>query len=256
MCTLLRWSLLGIALLVCGGILLIQGAVAGEDAALLTIKVSIIDSRERGQHYQGEPLYVDVVLRRPEGTKPELDTLRLGTEKDPWNSHVAIRLCKIDETPPSKETQAKSVPVEGISIKPWDMMGPAGQELQAIGVVRASWAVDPLSTATLAAGKYRVEVSLDTRGRKETEPKSFQGKCQADSDVITINESKDINAKSEILAAQGRYLMFSGRFEEAIQVYSEALKVNPAKGDVHCNLGRAQELKGDIGSAIKNTELM
>ena len=227
-----------------------QACALGAEEASLELTVRVIDRRERGHHYRGEPLSVRVTLGRLRSGTPQPDTSRLGTEKDPWFNHVAFYLYRIEERTTPDGTQAELVPVKQVPAKA-RYNRPGEQRLQAGQRISASWVVDHIFTSDLPAGRYCIEATFDTTARKESDPKLFRGKCQGKSATIVINEPKDNMARADVLRAQGDYLTYhEGHYDEAIKLYLKALKLAPGKGRVHCGLGRAYELKGDPDNAI------
>jgi tetratricopeptide (TPR) repeat protein len=58
--------------------------------------------------------------------------------------------------------------------------------------------------------------------------------------------------RSEALCAMGRDAMRSGREEEALELFRQALRINPKYADIHNLIGVCHSHRGQLGPAVKH----
>jgi tetratricopeptide (TPR) repeat protein len=195
------------------------------------------------------------------GEKP----LRIGTKELAWHKNVSFRVYKVEKA--AAEGPARGGPEEGRSAPSKPIVGklllkdakvemwgpkPTKEELVVGELTRSFWAIDPSLTAKWPTGKYVIEAVFDTTDKQESHPYIFHGKLSSNEVTITINEPADDKAKVEVLMSQAEYCMYQqNNYDDAIGRFRQVLRLNPEKKEIHCHLGRAYELKGDIPTAIE-----
>ena len=248
---------------------------------VLIFRIGVSQYRDSGEFYQGEPIFIHAGIRRTDvdtNDIPRQEALQIGTEKLPWYQNVSFYVYKVEEVPlpkavPPSPTTTPSTPErakQGLAADKQPAPPPTikktllknvavklvrlpskKHKLKVNEAARSSWAIDPISTSALLPGKYVIVATFDTTQRKESHPQIFHGKYQSKKVTIVINRPKTDQAKAEILVAQATYSGRHQKYDDQIKLLTQASKLNPARGDIHCALGRAYELEGDIKTAIR-----
>ena len=241
-----------------------------EGKSELIFRIGVSRYRGSGEFYQGEPIFVRVGMRRTDSNDiPRQKALQIGTEKLPWYQNVSVYLYKLEEmplpktvpsspatTPPTADKQPapthtiKKILLKNVPIKLVKLQSKK-HKLKVNKIARSFWAIAPSSTSELSPGKYVIVATFDTTQRKESHPHIFHGKYQSNEVTIVINRPKADHAKAEILVAQATYSERHQKYDDQIKLLRQALKLNPARGDIHSRLGDAYHSKGDIDTTIK-----
>lgn len=252
-----------------------------EGKSVLIFRIGVSRYRGSGEFYQGEPIFIHAGIRRTDvetNDIPRQETLRIGTEKLPWYKNISFYVYKLEEVPlpkavPPSPTTTPSTPErakQGLTADKQPAPPPTikktllknvavklvrlpskKHKLKVNKAARSSWAIDPNSTSNLSCGKYVIEATFDTTQRKELHPHIFHGKYRSNGVIVVINKPEGDHVKAEVLVAQATYSGRHQKYDDQIKLLRQAWKLNPARGDIHCGLGRAYELKGDIKTAIR-----
>ena len=228
----------------------------------ILFRAGVSSYRDSGEFYQGEPVFISVGIRRLKmeaNDIPPERTVPIGTPEIPWYRHVSIQLYRIEKAPATEGAQGPQAPADRPFKKVWlpdvrvGLSGsqPRKHELRVNEAARSSWCIDPVTTGKLRPGRYVIQANFDTIEKEEADRHIFHVRRQSHEIVIVVNEPQGSHAKADVLSAQAKYLMIHRQYDDEIKLLKQVLELDPARKGIHCRLGRAYELKGNIDTAIK-----
>lgn len=245
-------------------ILTVSSLVLAENInAPVVFDVGITKYRDNGVFYQGEPICVRVGMRgrKAEGGATN-NPIAIGTTILPWHNNVTLGLYRPKESTviPSNEgrvgtgeTSVSLFEKELLSDVKFELCGPQQNifELRPNNYAMSFWALSPNTTSNLPAGEYVIQAKYEMDGKSlmSDGPEDFD---LASSEVLIVLSTppKESAIDVEILEAQARYNELQQKYDESIVLLKKILSIDANKQEIHCQLGRAYELKGDLNTAI------
>ena len=250
-------------------ILIVSSLVLAENITEpVVFDIGITKYRDNGVFYQGEPICVRVGMRgrKAEGGATNIP-IAIGTALHPWYSKITLGLYRSQESTiePSHEgrvgTGNASAPQLGkelLSDVRFELCGPQQNifELRPNNFAISFWALSPNTTSNLPAGEYLIQAKYEMDG-KSLMPDGTEDIDLASSEVLIVlnTPQKESAIDIEILEAQARYNELQQRHDESIVLLKQILSIDANKQEVHCQLGRAYELQGDLNAAIEEYQI-
>lgn len=253
-------------ILLVGFLNMIMLSVATDATSPLVFDIGVTRYRESGEFYRGEPICVRVGMRRQNYTEATGKNLvQIGTKDNPWYKNITFTVHRIQET----EVQ----PVSGSGVEGGrekvvaddknklllndvrlEQLGNQSEkhELRTNEITRSFWAISPDVTSNLSAGKYTIQAIFDTTDIAKTHPEILCTNILSSEVTIVLNEPPSNNTTQvEIMEARARYLELQGKHDDVIALLEQVERLSPSRQEIHCRLGRAYELQGDIKNAIR-----
>lgn len=245
---------------------MIMLSVASDTTSLLVFDIGVTRYRDSGEFYKGEPICVRVGMRWQNHVGAKRGNLiQIGTKDNPWYKNIAFTVHRIQET---KVQPVSGSGVEGGSEKDTvgdkkklllndiriEQLGNQSEkhELRTNEITRSFWAISPDVTSNLLAGKYTIQAIFDTTDIAKTHPEILCTNILSSEVTIVLNEPPgDNDAKIEIMEIRVRYLELQGKHDDVIALLEQVERQSPSRPEIHCRLGRAYELQGDIKNAIR-----
>lgn len=227
---------------------------AADPASPVVFDIGVTKYRDSGEFYQGEPICVRAGIRREsKGGETEKGLIKIGTKSLPWDRSLSFAVYRLEEGPtqPTNKTTQRKVLLNGVHL---EQLEPRSDkyELRTNEVMRSFWAVSPNITSNLPAGRYLIQALFDTTDKTETHPEMLHVKLISREVPVVLGECpRDGRTEGDIIEAQARYLELRQKYDEAIVLLEKVRRMDPAKQEIHCRMGRAYELKGDLHAAIK-----
>ncbi len=223
-------------------------------ASSVVFDIGVTKHRDSGAFYQGEPIWVRADIRRQaKGAETEMGLIWLGTRSLPWDGSLSFAVYSVEEKPtqPANETTRGKAPLNDI---PLEQLEPRSEkyELGTNEILRSFWAISPNITSNLPAGRYLIQALFDTTDKRETHPEMLHIRLMSSEVPVVLGERpSDGSADVDIIKAQARYFGHRNKYDEEIALLEQVGRLDPARQEVHCRMGRAYELKGDLHAAIK-----
>lgn len=229
-------------------------STAADPSPPVVFDIGVTKYRDSCEFYQGEPICVRAGIRREsKGDEKEKGLLMIGTRSLPWDRSLAFAMYRLEEdsTQITNKTTHGKLLLNNIH---FEQLEPRSEkyELRTNEVLRSFWAISPDITSNLPAGRYLMQALFDTTNISETHPEMLHIKLMSSEMPVVLSERpRGGRAEVDILEAQARYLELRQKYDEAIALLEQVERLDPAKQEVHCRMGRAYELKGDRQAATK-----
>lgn len=245
--------------------LIFSSLVLAENISVpVVFDIGITKYRDNGEFYQGEPICVRVGMRGREAKENAINMpIAIGTALTPWHNNIMLSLYSPRESTikPShdgytdpEDVSDSHIGKELLSDIKFELCGPQQNifELRPNNYVMSFWSLSPNTTSNLPAGEYVIQATYHMDGKSLMTDGAEDYDLVSSEVLLVLNTpQKESAIDIEILEAQARYIERQQRYDETIALLKQILSIDASKQEVHCQLGRAYELKGDLSIAIE-----
>jgi len=216
----------------------------------LIFDIGVTRYRGSGEFYKGEPICVRAGIRRQDHSKAtEKDIIQIGAKDNPWYKDIIFTVYRIQGAE-GQSNQLYDVHLEQI------INQTEKNELKANEISRSFWAINPDGTSKLPAGRYSIQARFDTTVIAKKCPQIVYTNMLCSEVSVVLNEPPgDNSGKAEVVEAQARFFGLLGKHADEIALLKQVAHLTPSSKEIHCRIGRAYELQGDIENALREYRL-